>query len=130
MIFPLGSVVNALAIVIGAVVGLLLHGRLPENMRRIVFQGLGLCVVVIGMQMMGSLLITSLIVFPAITAMRLFKSFRSVIIASAGISVVCFLIGMVISYQYNTPTGASVVIVNLAALGLFQLIRLGLRYEK
>ena len=51
MIFPLGSVVNALAIVIGAVVGLLLHGRLPENMRRIVFQGLGLCVVVIGMQM-------------------------------------------------------------------------------
>lgn len=87
-------------------------------------------IVVIGMQMMGSLLITSLIVFPAITAMRLFKSFRSVIIASAVISVVCFLIGMVISYQYNTPTGASVVIVNLAALGLFQLIRLGLRYEK
>lgn len=51
MIFPLGSVVNALAIVTGAAVGLLLHGRLPENMRRIVFQGLGLCVVVIGMQM-------------------------------------------------------------------------------
>ncbi len=51
MIFPLGSVVNALAIVIGAVIGFLLHGRLPENMRRIVFQGLGLCVVVIGMQM-------------------------------------------------------------------------------
>ncbi len=87
-------------------------------------------IVVVGMQMMGSLLITSLIVFPAITAMRLFKSFRSVITASAIISVICFLIGMVISYQYNTPTGASVVMVNLAVLAIFQLIRIGLRYEK
>lgn len=87
-------------------------------------------IVVVGMQMMGSLLITSLIVFPAITAMRLFKSFRSVITASAIISVICFLIGMVISYQYNTPTGASVVMVNLTVLAIFQLIRIGLRYEK
>lgn len=51
MIFPLGAVVNALAIGVGAALGLLLHGRLPEKMRQIVFQGLGLCVVVIGMQM-------------------------------------------------------------------------------
>lgn len=51
MVFPLGSVVNALAIVVGGGVGLALHGRLPERMRQIVFQGLGLCVLVIGMQM-------------------------------------------------------------------------------
>lgn len=51
MVFPLGSVINALAIVAGSVLGLLLHGRLPEKMRQIVFQGLGLCVVVIGIQM-------------------------------------------------------------------------------
>ena len=51
MVFPLGSVINALAILVGGSVGLLLHGRLPEKMRLVVFQGLGLCVLVIGMQM-------------------------------------------------------------------------------
>lgn len=87
-------------------------------------------IVVIGMQMMGSLLITSLIVFPAITAMRLCKSFRSVIVVSAILSVICFFVGMVVSYQYNTPTGASVVIANIVTLGIFQAIRMGLRYDK
>ena len=51
MVFPLGSVINALAILVGGALGLLLHGRLPEKMRLMVFQGLGLCVLVIGMQM-------------------------------------------------------------------------------
>lgn len=51
MVFPMGSVMNALAILVGGGVGLLLHGRLPEKMRQVVFQGLGLCVLVIGMQM-------------------------------------------------------------------------------
>ncbi len=51
MVFPLGSVINALAILVGGALGLLLHGRLPEKMRLVVFQGLGLCVLVIGMQM-------------------------------------------------------------------------------
>jgi len=51
MVFPLGSVINALAILAGGALGLLLHGRLPEKMRQVVFQGLGLCVLVIGMQM-------------------------------------------------------------------------------
>jgi uncharacterized membrane protein YqgA involved in biofilm formation len=51
MVFPTGSVMNALAILVGGGIGLLLHGRLPEKMRQVVFQGLGLCVLVIGMQM-------------------------------------------------------------------------------
>ena len=51
MVFPLGSVINALAILAGGALGLMLHGRLPEKMRQVVFQGLGLCVLVIGMQM-------------------------------------------------------------------------------
>lgn len=51
MIFPFGSVINAVAIVLGGAMGLFLHGRLPERMRHIVFQGLGLCVVVIGLDM-------------------------------------------------------------------------------
>lgn len=51
MLFPVGAVTNALAILVGGAVGLLLHGRLPEKIRQIVFQGLGLCVVIIGVQM-------------------------------------------------------------------------------
>ncbi len=78
--------------------------------------------IVIGMKMMGSLLISSLIIFPAITSMRLCKRFKTVIITSAAVSVVCFFIGLVISYMYSTPTGASIVIVNLGALILFSLI--------
>lgn len=51
MVFPTGSVINALAIVAGGLIGMLLHGRLPERIRKIVFQGLGLCVLIIGIQM-------------------------------------------------------------------------------
>ena len=75
--------------------------------------------IVIGMKMMGSLLISSLIIFPAMTSMRIFKSFKSVMISSAVVSVVCFFVGLVISYLYSTPTGASIVIVNVAALIIF-----------
>ena len=75
--------------------------------------------IVLGMRMMGALLISSLIIFPSLTAMRVFKTFRGVTICSAAVSVVCFLTGVVISYLYATPTGASVVIVNIAAFLLF-----------
>ncbi|GAB1410919.1 DUF554 domain-containing protein [Desulfovibrionales bacterium] len=51
MLFPMGSVANALAILVGGAAGMLLHGRLPEKMRQVVFQGLGLCVLVIGIDM-------------------------------------------------------------------------------
>ena len=54
--------------------------------------------IVLGMQMMGAMLISSLIIFPALTSMRLFKSFRAVIISSGILSVVCFSIGMILSY--------------------------------
>ena len=55
--------------------------------------------IVLGMQMMGAMLISSLLIFPALTSMRLFKSFKGVIVTSAVLSVVCFTIGLVISYQ-------------------------------
>lgn len=70
--------------------------------------------IVLGMRMMGALLISSLIIFPALISMRIFKSFRGVVICSGILSIVCFCAGMVISYCYSTPAGASVVIVNLA----------------
>ena len=71
--------------------------------------------IVIGMRLMGALLISSLIIFPALTSMRIFGSFKGVIINSAVLSMVCFFIGIVLSFQYNIPAGASVVAVNLAA---------------
>jgi zinc transport system permease protein len=75
--------------------------------------------IVLGMRMMGALLISSLIIFPALSSMRLCKKFLSVTICSAVISVLCFFIGIVISYVYATPTGASVVLVNIALFMLF-----------
>jgi zinc transport system permease protein len=75
--------------------------------------------IVLGMRMMGAMLISSLIVFPALTSMRLFKKFKSVTICSACVSVFCFFIGVVVSYVYATPTGASVVMMNIFAFLLF-----------
>lgn len=77
--------------------------------------------VVLGMRMMGALLISSLIIFPALSAMRVFRSFRSVTICSAVLSVVCFTLSMTLSYALETPSGASVVAVNIIAFALFAL---------
>ena len=75
--------------------------------------------VVIGMRMMGALLISSLIIFPALTAMRICRSFKGVVICSAVISVVCFVIGMAASYAFELPSGAAIVIVNIIAFAAF-----------
>lgn len=80
--------------------------------------------IVLGMRMMGALLISSLIIFPALTSMRVCKKFRTVTICSAIVSVICFFIGVVGSYLYATPTGASVVIVNIVAFLLFWAVSL------
>ncbi len=78
--------------------------------------------VVLGMRMMGSLLISSLIIFPSLTAMRLFKTFKSVIISSALISVICFFCGIFLSYAFEVPTGAGIVVVNIVAFAVFSLL--------
>lgn len=70
--------------------------------------------IVLGMRMMGAMLISSLIIFPALTAMRLFKSFRGVILCAAATSVTCFCVGLTVSFTLSTPVGASVVCANLA----------------
>ncbi|MBQ2678577.1 MAG: metal ABC transporter permease [Firmicutes bacterium] len=79
-------------------------------------------IVVVGMRLMGALLISSLIVFPALTSMRLCKSFKSVTICGVIVSIVCFIIGIVISFTKGVPAGAGVVVVNLAAFVIFTLI--------
>ena len=70
--------------------------------------------IVIGMRLMGAMMISSLIVFPGLSSMRIFKSFFKVIISTAIISTVCFLIGLVASFIFSTPAGASIVVANLA----------------
>jgi ABC-type Mn2+/Zn2+ transport system permease subunit len=78
--------------------------------------------IVIGMRMMGTMLISSIIIFPALTSMRLFKSFKKVVVSSAIISVIAFLIGIFLSYIYNISTGATIVLVNLALFIIFTII--------
>lgn len=74
------------------------------------------------MRMMGTMLISSIIIFPALTSMRIFKSFKKVVISSGVISVFSFLVGIYLSYLYNISTGAMIVIVNLVLFILFSII--------
>ena len=75
--------------------------------------------VVLGMKFMGAIMISSLIIFPPLTAMRVCKSFRSVVICSAIVSVVCYVIGFFIACVQSWQTGATVAAVNLVAFILF-----------
>ena len=70
---------------------------------------------VLGMRMMGAMLISSLVIFPALSAMRVFWRFRSVVIFAGALSVVCFCAGLIASYLLSTPVGATVVLCELAA---------------
>ena len=65
---------------------------------------------------MGSLLISSLIIFPAVIARKLVVSFKAVAVLSVFLSVICFLAGLILSFEMNLPTGASIVIINLIVL--------------
>ena len=78
--------------------------------------------IVIGMRIMGAMLISSLVIFPALTSMRVCRSFRKVVVTSAIVSIVCFLTGLFVSFAYSLPAGASVVAVNAVAFGIFSLI--------
>lgn len=75
--------------------------------------------VVLGIKMMGAMLISSLIIFPALSSMRVFKSFLSVTICSGVVSVVAFCLGIIASYAFSIPAGASIVVSNLAVFLLF-----------
>ena len=70
-------------------------------------------IIVLGMNLVGSLLISALIIFPALSAMRVFLNFRSVIICSAVISVSCAWIGIMISILFSTPVGSTIVVADM-----------------
>ena len=77
---------------------------------------------IFGIKMMGAMLISSLIIFPALTSMRVFKSFLSVTICSAILAVINFTAGLLCSYAFSIPAGASVVVANLCMFIIFCII--------
>ena len=79
-------------------------------------------IIVLAMNLVGSLLISALVIFPALSAMRVFKSFRAVIVCSAVLSVTCAVLGLLISILGGTPVGSTIVVVDMAAFGIFSLI--------
>jgi zinc transport system permease protein len=86
--------------------------------------------IVLGMRIMGAMLISSLIVFPALTAMRLFKTYFSVVLVSVIVALVCFFCGMAVSFYAALPSGAVIVVVNIAAFLIFSLIALVKKHAK
>lgn len=84
-------------------------------------------VIVLAMNLVGSLLISALIIFPALTAMRLFKTFRAVTLCSVVVSVFCSAVGMLISILLSTPVGSTIVCVDLITFVLASIFRLLLK---
>ena len=79
-------------------------------------------IIVVSMQLVGSLLISALVIFPALSAMRVFKSFKSVTICAAIVSVVCALIGLFTSILAGTPVGSTIVAADIAVFAVFFVI--------
>lgn len=79
-------------------------------------------IIVLAMNLVGSLLISALIIFPALSSMRIFKSFKSVTICSAVLSVICSFSGILISIMAGTPVGSTIVAVDVVAFGICYLI--------
>lgn len=89
----------------------------------VVFAIMCALVIVLGMRMMGALLISSLMIFPVLTAQQFAKSFRAVVLGAGGFAVLAFLIGLAASYLWGTPSGSTIVLVNLGILIVAVLIR-------
>ncbi len=97
-------------------------GGMPVTAYNTVIAATTAVTVVLGMRMMGTLLITALVIFPALTAMRICKSFKSVVITAAVVSLTCFCIGTVAAHFLNFPAGSTVVVANGIAFAAFSLI--------
>ena len=76
-------------------------------------------IIVLAMKLVGSLLISALIIFPALSSMRIFKTFKSVIMSSAVISLICALLGILAAVLLSTPVGSTVVVANIAVFLIF-----------
>lgn len=79
-------------------------------------------IIVLAMNLVGSLLISALVIFPALSAMRVFRSFKAVTIGSAVLSVICSSLGIIISILAGTPVGCTIVAVDIAAFAIFSAV--------
>ena len=94
---------------------------IPTNFYNGLFSILCSLVVVIGMRLVGALLISSFIIFPTLCSMQVFKSFKGVVVSSVLVSIFAFVFGLMVSYFFSTPTGATIVLVHLGVFLLFKL---------
>lgn len=83
-------------------------------------------IIVLAMNLVGSLLTSALIIFPSLSAMRVFKSFRSVIICSALISVICAVVGIIVSILQSTPVGSTIVAIDILVFIVFSITGFGM----
>lgn len=79
-------------------------------------------IIVVAMNMVGALLISALITFPALSAMRVFKTFKSVTVCAATVSVGCALLGILASLAFQTPVGSTIVVADVIVFGIFTLV--------
>lgn len=79
-------------------------------------------IIVLAMNLVGSLLISALVIFPSLSAMRVFKSFLSVTVCSAVVSVVCAVLGLLTAILFGTPIGSTIVAVDLVCFGIFSAV--------
>lgn len=96
----------------------------PANLYNLMIALIVAVIIVLAMNLVGSLLISALVIFPALSAMRMFKSFRSVTICAAALSVVCSLLGILISILAGTPVGSTIVAVQIVTFFLSWIIGL------
>ena len=95
---------------------------IKTDIYNMIFASLCSIVVVLGMRLMGSLLISSLIIFPTLSSMQYFKTFKSVVISSVVISIISFSVGLTLSFVNEYPTGSTIVIINLIIFFIFKII--------
>lgn len=97
-------------------------GGVPVTVYNTIIAATTAVTVVLGMRVMGTLLITALVIFPALTAMRVCKSFKSVIITAAAISLTCFFVGTVAAHFLDFPAGSTIVVANGIAFAVTSVI--------
>lgn len=95
---------------------------LKTNRYNLVIAIITASIIVLAMNLVGSLLISALVIFPALSSMRVFKNFRSVIVCSAIISVFCAAIGIIVSILVSTPVGSTIVCINIAMFLIMSII--------
>ena len=87
----------------------------PANSYNLLIAIITAVIIVLGMNLVGSLLISALIIFPALSAMRIIRNFKGVVICSVIISVICAFVGIIVSLLFSTPVGSTIVTTDMAA---------------